>query len=47
MVKAPQESVDDEGVRDPYGDRAAAEGFIEVPSGKRPRFVVSSDVSRK
>ena len=46
MVKAPQESGADEGVRDPHGDRAA-EGVVEVLSDKRPQFVVSPDVSQK
>ena len=46
MVKAPQESGADEGVRDPHGDRAV-EGVVEVLSGKRPQFVVSSVVFQK
>ncbi len=46
MVKAPQESGADKGARDPHGDRAA-EGVVEVLSGKRLQFVVSSDVSQK
>ena len=46
MVKAPQGSGADAGVCDPHGDRAA-EGVVEVLSGKRPHSVVSPDVSQK
>ena len=46
MVKAPQESGVDEGVLDPHGDRAA-EGVVEVLSGKRPQFVVNPEVFKQ